>query len=896
MQLPRGVAAERLYIIVRICGLGQGYATGVDMFVDPETMKQTGQLEFSLRDTIPNPYWLVTPKWMSSNVRQSQVNISQSYQPQSTGYQFNTQRDKPAHDDVRTAGQAPHSYAETGTSSTTTQIPSRPGPSFPIREKAGSSNSIVEDMPNLTGATNTRSSPSIPDQTSSPRISSNGTKLSSVTPPISTNTASTVKTSSLQSPSHSPSTSTTSNAASQVPSKTTNSPSTSFPSPENSNINVGSRSSSTFGNTTNKPIKPSPSLGSGTTEEELDFGKLPSPTRSEGFSTTNTPSKHPLSPNKDVKFGNVTPIGSQAHYAASIASSKGTQSLSDTAFSKCSGGTGAFSGGDEDLSRASGTGFSGATTGSPSSSTHAPSVDADPTHSVATPSSQSTLRDNPTRGVSGDAAAPSNIGDKPASGNPPSSVDPPTESPASLNLVTTASPESATKDDSSSHGFGNNSFGTVKPSHNSGGVSDSTNASTTRPSLFGSQTGFSFGRSTAGSGSSTGSPLFGRGQTTNRYTSASKSAAENTSESNPFNFRPESSTSKSTSEPSLFSNLPGNSATKSTPTPSLFKNLPRNSTTENAPRPSLFNNLSGSSNADNTLRTSLFSNQSGNSATENPSRANLFSNPAESSTTQNTPRSNLFNNQTESTTTESIPKTSLFGNLTQSSTNESAARPTTFDNIFASATGRTSGSTLFNSQARSSAADSIPGSSLFGNTAGFGSAAAENIPKPSLFSNPAGFGSTNRESTPTTNLFGNQPGSAAASNPTSSLFGSSRGFGFIPNESTPRSNLFNNPTDSTATSDPKPSFSFGSPAAANAPRSSLFGSSTGFGSVGNNAGPPGASTNLAGFGSVAGSGAAGGNTGFGSFGAGHSSATTTDSQNLFGSFGGDKSYTNGGQN
>ena len=68
MQLPRGAAAARkIYVVLRIFGLGKGYDTGVNLYVDPETMKQTGQLEFSSIDTNSSPSWLVTPRWINPN-------------------------------------------------------------------------------------------------------------------------------------------------------------------------------------------------------------------------------------------------------------------------------------------------------------------------------------------------------------------------------------------------------------------------------------------------------------------------------------------------------------------------------------------------------------------------------------------------------------------------------------------------------------------------------------------------------------------------------------------------------------------------------------------------------------------------------------------------------------
>ena len=78
MQIEEGKASSKVYIIVRIYNLGQGTATGFDVFVDPERQRQLGRLEFRA-DT-----WAVTPNWTISP-RLGQVRDTPSLQREPSG-------------------------------------------------------------------------------------------------------------------------------------------------------------------------------------------------------------------------------------------------------------------------------------------------------------------------------------------------------------------------------------------------------------------------------------------------------------------------------------------------------------------------------------------------------------------------------------------------------------------------------------------------------------------------------------------------------------------------------------------------------------------------------------------------------------------------------------------
>ena len=59
MRREEGKIAPNIYIIIRIYRIGQGDFTGVNVYLDPETKRQEGQLEFRTQT------WSVTPKWDS---------------------------------------------------------------------------------------------------------------------------------------------------------------------------------------------------------------------------------------------------------------------------------------------------------------------------------------------------------------------------------------------------------------------------------------------------------------------------------------------------------------------------------------------------------------------------------------------------------------------------------------------------------------------------------------------------------------------------------------------------------------------------------------------------------------------------------------------------------------
>ncbi|MCJ1398278.1 hypothetical protein MMC11_001475, partial [Xylographa trunciseda] len=57
MRVERGKTASRIYIILRLYSIGRGDATGLNVYVDPETERQEGRLDFQIEK------WRVTPGW-----------------------------------------------------------------------------------------------------------------------------------------------------------------------------------------------------------------------------------------------------------------------------------------------------------------------------------------------------------------------------------------------------------------------------------------------------------------------------------------------------------------------------------------------------------------------------------------------------------------------------------------------------------------------------------------------------------------------------------------------------------------------------------------------------------------------------------------------------------------
>ena len=50
------MVAPKIYVIIRIYGVGKGDATGLSVYIDPETLRQKGELDFRTET------WAVTPK------------------------------------------------------------------------------------------------------------------------------------------------------------------------------------------------------------------------------------------------------------------------------------------------------------------------------------------------------------------------------------------------------------------------------------------------------------------------------------------------------------------------------------------------------------------------------------------------------------------------------------------------------------------------------------------------------------------------------------------------------------------------------------------------------------------------------------------------------------------
>ena len=56
MRIGQGMVAPKIYVIIRIYGVGKGDATGLSVYIDPETLRQKGELDFRTET------WAVTPK------------------------------------------------------------------------------------------------------------------------------------------------------------------------------------------------------------------------------------------------------------------------------------------------------------------------------------------------------------------------------------------------------------------------------------------------------------------------------------------------------------------------------------------------------------------------------------------------------------------------------------------------------------------------------------------------------------------------------------------------------------------------------------------------------------------------------------------------------------------
>ena len=66
MKIEGGRASPFVYVIIRIYGLGQGTTTGFDLYVDPETQRRQGRLDFEVET------WRVTPRGTDSETLQQE--------------------------------------------------------------------------------------------------------------------------------------------------------------------------------------------------------------------------------------------------------------------------------------------------------------------------------------------------------------------------------------------------------------------------------------------------------------------------------------------------------------------------------------------------------------------------------------------------------------------------------------------------------------------------------------------------------------------------------------------------------------------------------------------------------------------------------------------------------